>query len=66
MFENIGENEVCVVDVKRGTKALFLISKDKQGAKVEKFFVRSGNSSPPITNPSEIAEYIQSRFGPDN
>ncbi len=62
-FEQIGESEICVVDVNRGTKPLFVDMKGKDGGKVQKFFVRSGNSSPPISSPSEIAEFIQSRFG---
>ena len=63
VFEKIGEDEVCVIDVDRGTAPLFLKTKDKDGVQVEKFYVRSGNSSPLITNPSEIAKYIQTRFG---
>jgi hypothetical protein len=62
-FEQIGESEICIVDIKRGTKPLFVEMKDRDGRKSEKFFVRSGNSSPPISNPSEISEFIQSRFG---
>ncbi len=61
-FEQIGESEICIVDINRGTKPLFVEMKDKGGQKAEKFFVRSGNSSPPISNPSEISEFIQSRF----
>lgn len=61
-FEEIGENEVCVVDIARGTAPIFLKTKNKHGAQLEKFFVRSGNSSPQIVKPSEIARYIQKRF----
>ncbi len=46
--------EVCVVDVKRGNKPLFIKVRDKNGQKFEQFFIRSGNSSPPIEPPSEI------------
>ena len=62
VFEQIGENEVCVVDVDRGTAPIFLKTKNKHGARLEIFYVRSGNSSPQIGNPSEIAAYIQKRF----
>ena len=62
IFEEIGEDEVCVIDVNRGTFPLFLKTQDKHGKQLEKFFIRSGNSSPPITNPSEITEYIRGRF----
>jgi len=62
-FPIVSGHEICAIDVKRGTKPLFVNSTDKKGVKAEKFFVRSGNLSPPITNPSEISEYIQNRFG---
>ena len=62
VFEQIGENEVCVVDVDRGTAPIFLKTKNRHGAHLEIFYVRSGNSSPQIGNPSEIATYIQKRF----
>ena len=61
--EQIGDGEICVVDVDRGTKPLFVEMKDKDGSKVEKFFVRSGNSSPPMSSLSEISKFIQGRFG---
>ncbi len=61
-FQEISEQDICVVDVKRGIKPLFVVMIDKNGIKTEKFFVRSGNASPPIENMSEIAEYIKNRF----
>jgi uncharacterized protein with ParB-like and HNH nuclease domain len=62
MFHEIGGSEVCVIDVKRGNEPIFVKMQDKNGQKVEKFFVRSGNSSPPIESPSEISAYIKNRF----
>jgi hypothetical protein len=61
-FHQIGERDICVVDVSRGVKPLFLKMVEKQGAKVERFFVRSGNLSSPIENSSEISSYIRNRF----
>jgi hypothetical protein len=62
-FYEIGSQDVCVVDVAPGTKPLFVTMADKNGAKEEKFFVRSGNASPPVPTPSEISSYIAQRFG---
>lgn len=61
-FHEISGEWVCLVDVSRGTSPLFVTVSDKSGAKSEKFFVRSGNSSEPIGNPSEISAYIAKRF----
>jgi hypothetical protein len=61
-FHETAGQDVCLVDIRKGTKPLFVKMADKSGAKVERFFTRSGNSSPPIVNPSEIADYIDKRF----
>jgi len=60
-FPVIDESEICVVDIKPGLKPLYPKVSDKNGQKTDKFYVRSGNSSPemPIT---EVASYINSRF----
>jgi len=60
-FHIIEELEICVVDVKPGIKPLYTKVTDKNGQKTDKFYVRSGNSSPemPIT---EVASYINSRY----
>ena len=62
-FTQVSGQDVCVVDTARGTKPLFVEMIDRSGTKEEKFFVRSGNASPPIANPSEISSYITQRFG---
>jgi hypothetical protein len=59
--ELVGEM-ICTVEVSKGAAPLFVQVTDKNGAKSEKFFVRSGNSSEPINNPSEISAYIAKRF----
>jgi hypothetical protein len=60
-FPVLDEMEICVVDVKPGLKPVYTKVSDKNGQKMDKFYVRSGNSSPelPIT---EITSYINSRF----
>ncbi|MDH3650632.1 MAG: ATP-binding protein [Saprospiraceae bacterium] len=60
-FPVIDDNEICVVDIKPGLKPLYSKVSDKNGQKIDKFYIRSGNSSPemPIT---EVASYINSRF----
>ncbi|RWP54408.1 MAG: DUF262 domain-containing protein [Mesorhizobium sp.] len=62
-FEQVQGLDVCIVDVVRGTKPLFVNTTNKNGVKAERFFVRSGNLSAPIESPSEIASYIKARFG---
>lgn len=61
-FHDVEGEMVCSVEVSKGTSPLFVQLADKTGQKSEKFFVRSGNSSEPITNPSEISAYIAKRF----
>jgi hypothetical protein len=61
-FHDLQGLDICTVNVKRGTKPLFVKVADKTGAKTERFFVRSGNLSSPIDQASEIAGYIQRRF----
>lgn len=60
-FPMIDEKEICVAEIKQSIKPLYTQVTDKNGTKVDKFYVRSGNSSPemPIT---EIADYIKKRF----
>ncbi|TJW58383.1 MAG: hypothetical protein E5X43_39185, partial [Mesorhizobium sp.] len=41
-FEEVQGQDVCVVDVDRGTKPLFVNATTKSGVKTEKFYVRSG------------------------
>jgi hypothetical protein len=61
-FYDVGGQDVCMIDIRKGSKPLFVKVTEKSGVKAEKFYARSGNSSPPIVNPSEIAEYISNRF----
>ena len=61
-FPRLGEYELCEIKVKRGMQPLYLEVQDRHGQKSEKFYVRSGNSSQPFGNPSEIASYVAKRF----
>lgn len=61
-FHNIGGKMICEVIVSKVVDQLFVEYTNKNGARVEKFFVRSGNSSVPINNPSEVSSYITNRF----
>jgi hypothetical protein len=67
-FPMVLGKEICIVEVIRGKKPLFTSIADKGGQKVEKFYVRCGNSSREIARPSEITQYIDKRFekGPGN
>ncbi len=52
-FEKINENDICIVEVKQGTKPIFTID--------EKFFLRDGNNTLEL-KPSEVHKYINERF----
>jgi uncharacterized protein with ParB-like and HNH nuclease domain len=60
-FPIIEEDEICEIDIKAGTKPLFLEVSDKNGQKHKKFYVRSGNSSQDL-DIAETAEYVKRRF----
>lgn len=60
-FPVIEESEICEIDIKPGTKPLFLEVISKNGQKQKKFFVRSGNSSQDL-DIAETAEYVKRRF----
>jgi hypothetical protein len=60
-FPEIGEAELCRVDVSPANNAVFLHITDKNGLPREYFYVRSGNSSQELS-PSSIHEYCSERF----
>ncbi len=60
-FPVIDEVEICMVEIKPGNKPLFTTMSNKYGIKSEKFYLRSGNSSPELPV-REVARYIRSRF----
>nr|NQU92783.1 response regulator [Bacteroidota bacterium] len=61
-FPKIRDTEICMIEVKKGSEPLYTTVTDKSGAKVEKFFVRSGNASQELVKPSRIMNYMKVRF----
>lgn len=57
------DREFCLIDVKRGKEPMYTLvsGNDKNAPKVEKFYVRSGNSSQELSI-DEAAKYIGDRF----
>ena len=60
-FPTVEDKEVCIIEIKRANEPQYLTIKDKNNSMVEKFYVRSGNSSIELPM-KDIAPYIQSRF----
>jgi len=60
-FPVVEDKEICVVEIKPGNKPLFTEISDKYGIKSEKFYLRSGNSSPELP-PREVPLYVRRRF----
>lgn len=60
-FPVIEEIEICEIDIKAGSKPLFLEVTDKNGQKQKKFYVRSGNSSQELAI-DEVSSYSKNRF----
>lgn len=63
MFHEVEEKEVCQIDVASAKEPLILKLRDKNGQLIEKFYVRSGNSSQEIPL-SELHAYMKERFHP--
>lgn len=61
-FLALDKKDVCIIKIAKGEYPLFLKSADKNGKQIEKFFVRSGNSSQEIDSLTEINNYINVRF----
>lgn len=60
-FPEVEDKEICVVEITPGRKPLYSIITDGKGVKFEKFYLRSGNSSPELPI-REIAGYVSERF----
>jgi hypothetical protein len=56
-----GGREICQVDVTPANEPVFIKTTDKNGQRIEKFYVRSGNASQELP-PSETHAYIKDRF----
>jgi hypothetical protein len=61
-FPSVDDVEICQVDVRPADQAVIVTSKDKNGVKSQKLYVRSGNSSPEMPL-SEVQAFINQRFG---
>ena len=61
-FPEFDGKQICVIQIAKAKKPIYVKVKNKQGQIVEKFYVRSGNSSQEITSLKEMEEYIRNRF----
>ena len=61
-FTDLGELEICKVDVQPSAKPLVVSFKDKNGVAQERLYVRSGNSSQEIKL-GEMQGFLAERFG---
>ncbi len=61
-FHAVDDGDVCQVDVTTAKEPVIVAIKDKNGRLLEKFYVRSGNSSQEIPM-SEMTSYVKERFG---
>ncbi|HOT96583.1 MAG TPA: DUF262 domain-containing protein [bacterium] len=60
-FPLVEDEEICQIEVATSPEPIVLKFKDRNGALVEKFYVRSGNSSQEIPM-SEFNKYIKTHF----
>jgi hypothetical protein len=60
-FHAVGEKEVCQIESAPARDAVIVTAKDKNGAAVQKFYARSGNSSQEIPM-DEMSAYLKERF----
>ena len=60
-FHLVVDKEVCQIDISPARDPVILTLKDKNGQSVEKFYVRSGNSSQEIPL-SDMNSYLKERF----
>lgn len=60
-FAELGDSEICRVEVRPANAPIFFEKTSKHGMKEEVFFVRNGNSSQPL-RASEVPSYCKERF----
>ena len=60
-FHAVDDGDVCQVDITTAKEPVIVAMKDKNGQLVEKFYVRSGNSSQEFSM-SEMSSYVKERF----
>jgi len=61
-FPLIRSKEVCMIEIRQGLEPVYTTVTDKSGSPVERFYVRSGNTSQELIKPSRIMTYIKARF----
>ena len=57
----IGNQEICVVEVKSSKKVLIIEHISKNGIKTEKLFIRTGNQTVQIEKLDEINTFLKDR-----
>lgn len=60
-FHTVNDLDVCQVDVAPSKEPIILTTQDKNGQKVEKFYVRSGNASQELSM-AEFSAYAKDHF----
>lgn len=60
-FPQVESVEICQIDIRPAEHAIVVETKDKNGVKIEKLYVRSGNSSPEMPL-SEVQAFLAQRF----
>ncbi len=60
-FPSLAEREICQLEVTAASEPIFVETVDKSGQRVERFYVRSGNSSRELS-PSETNSFVKDRF----
>jgi len=60
-FPEVDEKDICMIEIKGGLKPLYTSVVDNNGNKLQKFYLRSGNSSQEL-GLTEISDYISKRF----
>lgn len=61
-FPIISDKEICVIEIKKGKDPLYNSVTDKNGQQLQKFYIRSGNSSQELESFSEVNSYIKNHF----
>ncbi len=60
-FHELDEKDICQVEIGPSTKPVIITSKDKNGQPIEKFYIRSGNSSRELPL-KEMNDFLKDRF----
>jgi len=60
-FIPVSDKEICRIEISKSNRPIYLEINDN-GKKIDKFYVRSGNSSQEL-GIKEVTEYLKTRFG---